>query len=144
MIDLVHPRIDGIKARHSLGYMPGDGHPQSVGFSGYHRKILLFHGAVNFDLCETGIVVSVDPFASLFRSVDAGYAKSEWTGAIDDTCKEQSRPNAAAGVDGVAHGGDELKFVSAVPHRGNARGKIDWPPFHLSEMGMQCPKAWNE
>src|SRR5690349_3935839 len=106
------------------------------------------------DLVLTGLddLIAVEPLwhvsshshaqpVGFLPRVHPSHAQTKLPRAIDDARRQNSWTQSSAGSNSIADGGNKLELIAAVPNSRDSGGKINWPPFHLFEMGMHVPEA---
>jgi len=141
VVDLVHAGLDALNCGHAIGNVAGDGHAVVMGALGDDGDEGGRDGAVDFHLQRTGGVIAVNDSDGFSGRGGGDGADGVRAGAVHDSGHVDVGTDAAAAVDGIFDGGDEVELVAAVADVGDSGGEIDGTPLDLLVVGVHVPQA---
>ena len=142
VVDLVHARFDALKAIHSLGHMPSDGHTHPMGLGRYRLHHLRREAAVELHLLKAGVVIFPHLRHGLVRRCNPLNPDGSGRIAVDDTRQQHPRTDPLPCRDGIPDRANEVQLIAHVPHRRDAGGEVNRTPLDLFIVGMHVPQAW--
>src|SRR5918912_1376040 len=98
-------------------------------------------GAINLDLLDARLLVTIDHRARLCGRVRADHAELGGAIFINRSGLKGVRPHTAPLFERLAHRPYEIELVADIAHGGHACRQVDWPPFHLLVVRVHVPQT---